>query len=961
MMTPLPDDPARWQTVKALFEEAVARPPDERGAYLDETCRGDDALRRAVEALLQADGADDAFLDSTPASFLGGFPALMAAAPHPGGAEIEPGHLVGAYRVVRRLGAGGMGEVFLAERADGLFEQRVALKLVKRGMDTDAVLRRFAAERRILARLGHPGIAQLFAGGATHDGRPWFAMEYVEGVPLTRYVRERGLGLDSRLDLFEQVCEAVRHAHARLVVHRDLKPSNVLVAEGDGGEPVVKLLDFGIARLLDDDERSVLTRTGAQPMTRAYAAPEQVRGEAATTATDVYALGVLLYELLAGRRPFAGTSSPALLEAAILNEEPAPPSRHATESGLASAQLRGDLDTIVNKALRKGPEARYAGADALLDDIRRHRSGLPLAARPRSVRYRAQLFVRRHPTGVAVTAAVGLLLFAGSLFYTARVTAERDRAEQAAARAESTSSFLATLFERVDPTVARGDTLSALELLDHGLARLEADLAGAPLVQADLLDVMSEAYLRLDDAEGAHALAARALTLRRAHPDPQDPAGPARSLLRLAEAERDLVRFPQADARYREAVALLRTHDDTAALIEALQAHGWFLTSSSYRHDAIGPIYDEVLALRRAHYGDDDPGLGLALYQLASAQHLLGQYARADTLYRRAIASFRHHAEHPAELADALYVLGLVLFYQDRFAASDSMLTEALALHQQTFGAVHTETASVLGALGSTRGALGHLDEAETLLDSALAVFEQTEGPHGRGGVRTLSRLRLLHAKAGRYGEALSVARRLRASALALYGASGPTFAGYSGQYATALVEAGRPAEAEAHLRREVLPLLAEAHGTQSAMYGLGRASLAHAVGEQGRSREAEGLFDEAYATLALTLPAGNDRRGSVATALGALRAGRGAHLQALPLLQEGVATIQPGLPPPRAARRYLLLGESLLALGRLEEAERTLTEALARSTQALGPDHADTRAAARALARCRTRLADDT
>ena len=307
---------------------------------------------------------------------------------------ITHGALIGPYRLVRELGQGGMGVVYLAERADGQFEQRVALKLIKRGMDSDEILRRFLAERQVLARLSHPHIARLLDGGVTAEGQPYFAMEYVDGVPLHHYCEERSLGFEDRLRLFREVCEAVQYAHRSLVVHRDLKPSNILVTSA--GE--TKLVDFGIAKVLYEDvaDRSV-TRTDQRLMTPEYAAPEQVRGEPVTTATDVYALGAILYQLLTGRPPhqFTGRSRggavPHHLRGGPRAAERGPCTRHRRRR-----RLRGDLDIIVLKALRKDPARRYPSVEALLEDLERHRTGLPVRARPDSVAYRARKFLGRH-------------------------------------------------------------------------------------------------------------------------------------------------------------------------------------------------------------------------------------------------------------------------------------------------------------------------------------------------------------------------------------------------------------------------------------------------------------------------------------------------------------------------------------------------------------------------------------
>jgi Tol biopolymer transport system component/predicted Ser/Thr protein kinase len=403
-----PDAPDRWPEVARILDVALDLTPEERPAFLDQACAGDDRLRAEVEAVLA--GAEvDAFLKS-PAAVLAA-PMLDLETPVDGIAAF-PGALIGPYRLVRELGHGGMGVVYLAERADGHFEQRVALKLIKRGMDSEAILRRFRAERQVLARLNHPHIARLMDGGVTAEGQPWFAMEYVDGAPFVRCCDERALEIEERLRCFGEVCEAVQYAHQNRVVHRDLKPSNILVTPA--GE--IKLVDFGIAKVLfQESADEAVTQTEDRLMTPEYAAPEQVRGEPVTTATDVYALGAILYQLLTGRPPHKFEHrTPAETEHVICEVEPQPPSA-VVRGTPKERRLKGDLDLIVLKALRKDPAQRYLSVEALFEDLERHRTGLPVRARPQSVAYRARKFLGRHRLELRVAAIAAVLAMLGGL------------------------------------------------------------------------------------------------------------------------------------------------------------------------------------------------------------------------------------------------------------------------------------------------------------------------------------------------------------------------------------------------------------------------------------------------------------------------------------------------------------------------------------------------------------------
>ena len=436
-----PDALERWQQADAVFSEALDLPPEKRAAFLDEACAGDADLRREVERLFEADAQAGLFLE-TPSDWFDAprLPGPGVAAEGDRARRAVLGQQVGPYRLLDEIGHGGMGTVYLAERADGQFEQQVALKLVRSGVATDEALRRFRLERQILAGLHHPHVARLLDGGVTEDGTPYFVMEYVAGIPIDRYCDEHRLSIAERLRLFCTVCAAVQYAHQNLVVHRDLKPSNILVT--DDGQ--VKLLDFGIARLLDPEARTLspaLTQTGLRLMTPEYASPEQVRGEPVGTASDGYQLGVLLYELLTGHRPYR---LPGRLlhhiERIVCEEMPTRPSTAVVQieevevSGDGGTQsitpeqvsrarstsierlrrrLAGDLDNIVLMALRKEPARRYASVGNLEADIQRHLTGLPVRARPDTLVYRATKFVRRNWIGVAATLLVMLSLVAG--------------------------------------------------------------------------------------------------------------------------------------------------------------------------------------------------------------------------------------------------------------------------------------------------------------------------------------------------------------------------------------------------------------------------------------------------------------------------------------------------------------------------------------------------------------------
>jgi serine/threonine-protein kinase len=535
-----------WKRVNELLNAALERAPEARKAFLDDAC-DDEAIRDEVELLLaEMDAADDSgFLDQPVGAHAGALAQEAFDLDSDSSAPPWEGRRIGPFEVVRELGRGGMGAVYLAERVDGEFEQQVALKVIKRGMDTDHVLQRFYNERQILAQLEHPNIARLHDGGMTEDGLPYFVMEYVDGEPITEYCNAGRLSVDDRLDLFVQVCDAVQYAHQNLIVHRDLKPSNILVTD-DG---TVKLLDFGIAKLLSKEDRVPITQTGMRVLTPRYAAPEQVRGGVVTTATDVYALGLVLYELLTGHRPYRiDRHVQSEIERVVCEVEPVRPSTavrsvqeverpdgrtdtitpetvSAARSSRAARlrrRLRGDLDTIVLMALRKEPERRYPSAEALREDVRRHRSGQTVTAQPDTLAYRAKKFVGRHRWGVGTTVLIVFILMG----FTFQVMQERDRAQTEAEKAEQVTEFLISLFDASNPYAAAEspEDMRVADLLDAAEQELQAESPRNPLVQATLFHTLGRVNNRLSRYEKADSFLTRAHTVRHRllpedHPD----------------------------------------------------------------------------------------------------------------------------------------------------------------------------------------------------------------------------------------------------------------------------------------------------------------------------------------------------------------------------------------------------------------------------------------------------------
>jgi serine/threonine-protein kinase len=622
-----------------------------------------------------------------------------------------------------------MGVVYLAERADGQFEQRVALKLMKRGMDSEEIHQRFLAERQILAQLTHPHIARLLDGGVSNEGQPYFAIEYVDGTAITAHCEARQLGVEQRLRLFLDVCDAVRYAHQNLVVHRDLKPSNILVtADGQA-----KLLDFGIAKLLRQETGETgLTQTGLRVMTPEYAAPEQVLGEPVTTATDVYALGAVLYELLTDRRAHQlERDTPAEIARVVCTVDPAPPSAVAPPE--VRGKLRGDLDTIVLTALRKEPERRYPTVEQLASDIRRHLDGMPVSARPDTLGYRTAKFVGRHRIGVAAAVAIVLSLVGGlaGTGWQAQVAAERARsASDEAAKAKAVSGFLVRLFQASDPSEARGRDLTAEELLDRGRLELDTALVKQPALRSELLTVVADVYGSIGHDEAADTLFAQAIDLTRTLPGDVDSTLASRlvdwgnNLLTVGDIGR-------ADSLLQEAVALMRrARPDEPALANAIRM---LARAEIYmrRPERAASLVREALALDLKHHGDGSFEVATDLDALAEALARTKDLSGADSAIRAALRIWRPRLPpgHPA-LLGAVYQLALVSEKQGNYDQALELLIEVEAGQRRVYPNGHPELARTYSQIGTLLAKRGRYAEAESVTVEGLAVNQPMLGPN---------------------------------------------------------------------------------------------------------------------------------------------------------------------------------------------------------------------------------------
>ncbi|MEM6647128.1 MAG: serine/threonine-protein kinase, partial [Bacteroidota bacterium] len=733
----MPDPSPRWDRastaffdrVDALFAQALDQPADQRSAFLQDAVP-DTVIRDEVLQLLGAVPDVHPALDGSAQTLIGTLSDELAA--FPVGLDAMIGQRLGPYRLVRELGHGGMGTVFLAERDDEQFAQQVAVKIVRTGLLTPDVVQRFRQERQILARLQHEHIARLYDGGVTEQGVPYLVMEYVEGTPITQYADDQRLTTRQRLALFQKVCGAVQYAHQNLVVHRDLKPSNILVTP-DG---TVKLLDFGIAKLVEDDEAlgltAAVTRTGLRLMTPEYAAPEQIKGEAVTTTSDVYALGVLLYELLTGHRPYK-------LEArlqheiarVILEEEPTHLSTivgealTVTEGGTTAMrtpdtisaargttpdalrrQLRGDLDRVVLKALRKEADRRYATVSGFAEDLERYLDGLPVSAQPDRVGYRVRKFVQRNRIGVSL-AAVLMLTVVGFMvalaLQQAATVRERDRAQAEAEKATAVTDFVLGLFEAADPNNSKGAEVTARELLAEGETRIENDLADQPAVQATMRHTIGDVYYHLGEYEAAVEQTKAALEQRRAlHGDVH--ASVSETLGNLGLTYWAQSKYDEAEVAHREALAINRVvhpalHIETAKMMHNLAINR---TDQGALAEAES-LYVEAIAMYRALSEEDTEELASSLGALGLLYRRRGAYAEAEAHYRDGLAmNERLHGDDHPEVTTALYNLASVLTIEGRYEESEPLLRRVLDLDIKQMGPEHPYVAYSLNGLAQS-------------------------------------------------------------------------------------------------------------------------------------------------------------------------------------------------------------------------------------------------------------------
>lgn len=935
----------RLQHIQDLFSEALLLPADAQAAFLEKACAGDETLLHEVRSLLAADAIaeEGAFL----------------AEPLVEMPKAEPpfkGRQIGPYTILEHLGRGGMGTVYLAERTD--VQKKVALKLIHGPLASSDRIERFLHERRILAGLEHPNIARLLDAGLTEEDLPYLVMEYVDGLPIDTYCDQHRLSVNERLRLFQTVCEAVQYAHQHLVVHRDLKPSNILVTESG----TVKLLDFGIAKLLGPDQTvpaAPITRTGVHLMTPEYASPEHVLGERVTTTSDVYGLGVLLYELLTGRRPYQITDRLRHEFARIIaEEEPTRPSTvlttvsgntdaitaeaistaRSTQTERLRRRLQGDLDNIILMALRKDPQRRYPTAAALAEDLERHLDGRPVSARPNALRYRLQKFVVRHRFGVGTTVLAILVLmgFAIALVQQSnRTIQERDKAEHVA-------TFLVDLFQVSDPQVVEGDTIRVRDVLERGARRIREELKTEPVVQAEMMSVIGTVYQNLGRYDQAQAFHEEALVVRRNHWGPQH-LEVVESLNEVGEALLYQDQYDVADSVLQIGASVAhQLFGEGHPSIADITFNRAKIQRELGQHAAADSLLRAALDLYTALLGENHLRTATVMNDLGMLLYTQGDLEGAEDLVRRSVTTSKEaqRTSHPY-VAAGLSNLGLILFDQGDHAGAEAVHREALALRRAVFEPDHPDIATSLNNLAIVIGDRGDYDTAADFYREAIATWKARLGETHATVASGLGNLATVLRNQGDWAGAEAMQREALAIRVMLLGSN--HFRVGLTQFNLAQVLQDRKAFDEAEtLYRTALETWEAQFGEKHPYIAIGLSSLATLLHQKGDDVQAEAFFPKAIALYRETL---GETHSFVAIGLSGyaqLYADQGNIAQAETLFQEAIAIFREALPEghPDLTRAQLPLGEMLLEASRHAEAETMLREALAIREAALPEGH---------------------
>ena len=810
----------KWHIIKKVFSEAIELDDSNQRQFIEISCKGDPYLIKEVWSLINASKQPSPLDQSIAPLTAGVFETKNLC-----------GKKIGSFKILKEINHGGMGTVYLAERDDGHFEQQVALKLLKNGFSTNRQIQRFIAERQILATLNHDHIARLLDGGVTEDGQPWFAMEHVEGLPIDRYCDKHQLKLKERLSLFLDVCNAVQYAHQKLIIHRDLKPSNILVTETGS----IKLLDFGIAKVLNPDELHGIREdeaTGFVPLTPSYASPEQIRNIAITVASDIYQLGVILYELLTGKRPYrVDGKTPIEIEKTVCNTIPNRPSSALSQKENLSdplvaktntkrkKELRGDLDAIVLKALRKKPEERYHSIGQLMADIKRYLKRYPVKARRDSVSYRTQKFIVRNLLPVASVSAIisMILIYAITVtHHSKKIQTALSQAQEEAEKSEQVVNYMMGMFKAGSPAENLGETVTADMLLKRGIERAD-QLSDKPIIQAQMYDVVGRAYRELGEYDLAHPLLVKSLELRKQH-QPESDLSIADSYFNLGTVLHHKGNYRESDVYFENAIQIYEQNPGIESTEFASSLYAIASMRNVQRNYEAAESYHRQALDMRLRLPDEDPvnigasyqGLGTTLFQMGQTDDAMEMLQTAYKIYRN------NYSENHPEIASLLITRSRVLQDYGENDQAEEDLHKALDIYKNVYGEDHNETGISKKVLGDFYRSTGRFDLAESMYHEILQTIENKDEdfhPLKRPVVQALSRL---YMETGDYHSAEPTLRKTVYLLESVLNPNHPRLGSARRDLGLCLTYLGKYEEAEIHLLKSLTSIRSQSESNDN-------------------------------------------------------------------------------------------------------------------------------------------------
>lgn len=806
-----------WQRIETILDTVLSLPEHERASYLTYACNDDEELLQEVKSILWGieESEKTHYLERASADNRELIDEL-AQKNDTSNEDYYIGKQIGHYKIIESAGTGGMGTVYRAERSDGQFHQSVAIKLLKHGYHSSEIIHRFRIEQEILANLHHPNIAQLYDAGLTDDGTPYLIMEYVDGVPINVYANCHRLTIRERLDLFIKVCDTVQFAHTNLVIHRDLKTQNILV----NTQGQIKILDFGVAKLIDPastDITLIETQPGQLFWTPHYASPEQIRGDAVSTTSDVYSLGVLLYKLLTDTYPFDLSGKTfSEISYTVINHEPTSPSETVKKSqniehiaitrnltaGELKKELKGDLDSIVLKTLRKGPKARFESARQLVEDLQRYQNNLPVLSRKGNLRYLARKFIRRN--AVLVTFLLMLLITISGLvmYYTTQVTGQRNKAIMEAQKAQILTNFMINIFKNADPYDQNKKNLTAREILDRSTRRVQTSISD-PDIKATMLAALGGIYEDLGMYSKAKPLFLDAMNIRE-NLDPGNIRDMASSYYNWADINELMGNYETSKNYFKKSGRMyLRMNDDSSYAKNILEL-GWvcYLTADYSEADS---LVTTAMNIDRVIYGNHSKRVARSYQYLAWINSGEGDYKAADSLFRRALSQreLLYKGDHPL-VAQTLAGLGRTLYNEQQYDSAEMYINKSLAMNKRLFGNVHPNIAKILDVLGLIKQRKHEYDLSQQFISKALQMDRKIYGNYAPETIETLGDLATTYFYAKQYQKAADIFIQVKDTNIKALGPDHPEVATDYNNVAMCLWKAGKKQEALVNFQKSV-------------------------------------------------------------------------------------------------------------------------------------------------------------